>query len=271
MKFVANLLVAIHIVAAAEAILLGFRSGLNPETAVKAIGDGAGSSSMFQVRGPLMVKRAWDEPNVKNSVFQKDMKLIGEALQEAGCPVPLFSACIPIYIAANASGSSSGSRHSGITAVIIRESLSLRTSSIAFRCSDRNEHVRCLRKTCIASNPVILPETELCWRYRKIYSARSVFGMCRKRTGHGFDTVNHAENPAFPVPRAPFSGPRHRALCPLVLTILPYLARLGRADDRTWSERGSFHHWTLGAAVCTGIDQAGSARDPSTRRCSSPP
>jgi 3-hydroxyisobutyrate dehydrogenase-like beta-hydroxyacid dehydrogenase len=106
MKFVANLLVAVHIVAAAEAILLGVRSGLNPETVVKAIGDGAGSSSMFQVRGPLMANRAWDEPNVKNSVFQKDMKLIGEALQEAGCPAPLFSACMPIYIAANASGHS---------------------------------------------------------------------------------------------------------------------------------------------------------------------
>ena len=30
------------------------------------------------------------------------MKLIGEALQAAGCPAPLFSATIPIYAAAAA-------------------------------------------------------------------------------------------------------------------------------------------------------------------------
>lgn len=59
---------------------------------------------MFQVRGPLMVDRTWDEPTMKNSVWQKDMKLIGEALQVAGCPAPVFTATIPIYVAATASG-----------------------------------------------------------------------------------------------------------------------------------------------------------------------
>ena len=28
---------------------------------------------------------------MKNSVWQKDMKLIGEALQATGCPAPVFS------------------------------------------------------------------------------------------------------------------------------------------------------------------------------------
>jgi 3-hydroxyisobutyrate dehydrogenase-like beta-hydroxyacid dehydrogenase len=104
MKFVANLLVAVHNVATAEAILLGARSGLDPATIVKVVADGAGGSRMFQVRGPLMVNRTWDEPTMKNSVWQKDMKLIGEALQAAGCPAPVFTSTIPIYIAATASG-----------------------------------------------------------------------------------------------------------------------------------------------------------------------
>ena len=50
MKFVANLLVAIHNVAAAEALLLGARLGLDPAQIVKVIGDGAGSSRMLQVQ-----------------------------------------------------------------------------------------------------------------------------------------------------------------------------------------------------------------------------
>jgi 3-hydroxyisobutyrate dehydrogenase-like beta-hydroxyacid dehydrogenase len=104
MKFVANLLVAIHNVAAAEAILLGVRSGLDPATVVEVIGDGAGSSRMFQVRGPSMVKRTWDEAMITNKVWQKDLRLIGEALKEAGSPAPLFSATIPLYTAALATG-----------------------------------------------------------------------------------------------------------------------------------------------------------------------
>jgi len=104
MKFVANLLVAVHNVATAEAILLGVRSGLDPAMIVKVVADGAGGSRMFQVRGPAMVNRTWHEATMKNAVWQKDMKLIGEALQAAGCPAPVFTSTIPIYIAATNSG-----------------------------------------------------------------------------------------------------------------------------------------------------------------------
>lgn len=104
MKLVANHLVAIHNVAAAEAILLGVRSGLDAATLVDVIGDGAGSSRMFQVRGPSMVDRTWDEAAITNRVFQKDLRLIGEALVAAGCPAPLFSATLPLYTAAMALG-----------------------------------------------------------------------------------------------------------------------------------------------------------------------
>lgn len=104
MKLVANLLVAIHNVAAAEAVLLGARSGLDPEMVVKVVADGAGGSRMLQVRGPMMVNRNWEEATMKHSIWQKDMKLIGEALEQTGTPAPLFSASIPIYNAAMASG-----------------------------------------------------------------------------------------------------------------------------------------------------------------------
>ena len=62
------------------------------------------SHACWKGRGPVMVNRTWGEAKMKNSVWQKDMKLIGEALQAAGCTAPLFSATIPIYTAATASG-----------------------------------------------------------------------------------------------------------------------------------------------------------------------
>jgi len=102
MKLVANLLVAIHNVAAAEAILLGTRSGLDPTTVVKVVADWAGGSRMLEARGPAMVNRTWDTATMKNSVWQKDVKLISQALKNAGCKAPLFSATIPIYAEAAA-------------------------------------------------------------------------------------------------------------------------------------------------------------------------
>ena len=104
MKFVANLLVAIHNVSAAEAMVLGRKAGLDPETMVKVLSDGAGSSRMLQVRGPMMVEGDYSAAAMKVGVWQKDMKIIGEFARELDCPTPLFAATMPIYNAAMALG-----------------------------------------------------------------------------------------------------------------------------------------------------------------------
>jgi L-threonate 2-dehydrogenase len=104
MKLVANLLVAIHNQSTAEAILFGARSGLDPAQVVRVVADGAGGSRMFQVRGPMMVDRSWDQATMKVGIWQKDMRLIQEALQRTDTPAPLFSATLPIYNAAMALG-----------------------------------------------------------------------------------------------------------------------------------------------------------------------
>ena len=104
MKFVANLLVAVHNVAAAEAIVLAMKAGLDPSMVVKVIGDGAGSSRMFQVRGPMMAKGEYSRATMKLDVWQKDMTIIADFAREFGCQTPLFSATAPIYTAATANG-----------------------------------------------------------------------------------------------------------------------------------------------------------------------
>jgi len=104
MKYVANLLVAIHNVAAAEAFVLGMKAGLDPATIYKVVGDGAGGSRMFQVRGPQMVAGRYDDATMKVEVWQKDMKIIGEYATKLGVPTPLFNASASIYTAAMAQG-----------------------------------------------------------------------------------------------------------------------------------------------------------------------
>jgi len=104
MKFVANLLVAIHNVAAAEAMVLGMKAGLDPALVLKVVSDGAGGSRMLQVRGPMMVKGDYSEATMKNEVWQKDMSIIGDFARKIDCPTPLFAASAPIYNAAMAMG-----------------------------------------------------------------------------------------------------------------------------------------------------------------------
>lgn len=104
MKLMANLLVAVHNVATAEALLLGQKWGIAPAQAVKVLSDGAGGSRMLQIRGPLMQDQGWTTPTMKVGIWQKDMQLIAAALAAAQVPAPLFAATVPVYNAAMALG-----------------------------------------------------------------------------------------------------------------------------------------------------------------------
>ena len=100
MKFVANLLVAIHNVSTAEAFVLGMKAGLDPQTLYEVMANSAGSSRMFQVRGPQMVAARYRDATISVELFQKDMKIIGEFAAALGAPTPLFNASAALYNAA---------------------------------------------------------------------------------------------------------------------------------------------------------------------------
>jgi L-threonate 2-dehydrogenase len=104
MKYIANHLVAIHNVAAGEAMTLASKAGLDLQQVLDVVAGGAGGSRMFQVRGPMMVANDYSDATMKVEVWQKDMHIIGEFATELDCPVPLFAASAPIYTAAMASG-----------------------------------------------------------------------------------------------------------------------------------------------------------------------
>jgi len=105
MKFVANLLVAIHNVSAAEAFVLGRKAGLDADMIYKVIGDGAGASRIFQVRGPMMVKGDYHvNPSVTNYIQQKDMRIITDFARDLDVPTHVFNASTPYYAAAISMG-----------------------------------------------------------------------------------------------------------------------------------------------------------------------
>jgi 3-hydroxyisobutyrate dehydrogenase-like beta-hydroxyacid dehydrogenase len=103
-KFIANLLVAIHNVAAAEALVLAERAGLDLAAVLTAVADGAGSSDMFEVRGPAMAAADYSGPGVTTTVFAKDLEIIAGFARDTGTPTPLFALASSFYAAALAQG-----------------------------------------------------------------------------------------------------------------------------------------------------------------------
>jgi 3-hydroxyisobutyrate dehydrogenase-like beta-hydroxyacid dehydrogenase len=51
-----------------------------------------------------MADRSWDPPNMKNSVWQKDLQVISEAIKAVDSPSPLFSVTLPIWRATMETG-----------------------------------------------------------------------------------------------------------------------------------------------------------------------
>jgi len=136
MKFVANLLVAIHNVSAAEAFVLAMKAGLDPQLVYKVVGDGAGGSRMFQVRGPLMVRGDYRDATMKVEVWQKDMAIIGDYARALGCPTPLFLASAPFYTAALAAGR--GNEDTAAVCAVLEGMAGLRTRPARRGRSPRN-------------------------------------------------------------------------------------------------------------------------------------
>ncbi len=104
MKYVANLLVAIHNVASGEAMVLGMKAGLDPQVIYDVIADGAGGSRIFQLRGPMMVAGDYEPATMRMEIWQKDMRVIGEFASALKCPTPLFAASAEVYKAGMAQG-----------------------------------------------------------------------------------------------------------------------------------------------------------------------
>ena len=104
MKLVANLLVAIHNVSTAEAMVFGMKSGLDPELIYKIMCDSSGRSRMFEVRGARMLRDHYDDATMPVKTFQKDLRIIENAAAGISCPTPLFSNCLQVYLGAMAKG-----------------------------------------------------------------------------------------------------------------------------------------------------------------------
>ncbi|HEX5320024.1 MAG TPA: NAD(P)-dependent oxidoreductase [Stellaceae bacterium] len=104
MKFVANLLVAVHNAATAEAIVLGTKSGLDPHKILEVIASGAGNSRIFELRGPMMAAEHYRPASASTHIFQKDSAIIAAFARALGVDTPMLDAAAPLFDEADALG-----------------------------------------------------------------------------------------------------------------------------------------------------------------------
>ena len=105
MKYVANLMVAVHTAVAGEAFAFARKAGLDPAQMFAVVSDGAAGSRALTVRGQMLIDDKYDEiRTMPLELWRKDMRVIADFANSLACPTPMFSAAVPLFNAAVASG-----------------------------------------------------------------------------------------------------------------------------------------------------------------------
>jgi 3-hydroxyisobutyrate dehydrogenase len=104
MKYIANLLLAVHTVAAAEAVALARRSGLDLELVQKTLDNSIASSAIWKQRGPLMAERAWSPAPGPIRTLHPILEQIEEHAARTGLAAPVFAAAKEVFDKALADG-----------------------------------------------------------------------------------------------------------------------------------------------------------------------
>jgi 3-hydroxyisobutyrate dehydrogenase-like beta-hydroxyacid dehydrogenase len=125
LKLIANLLVALHSAAAAEALNMAARAGLDLPLALEVLRSSAAGSRMLDVRGPMMVRDEFPA-QMKLDLFMKDLHLIQDAAGALGAGVPLTDVAERLYADAMARGN-----HGEDLSVVIRSLADLRSPAPA--------------------------------------------------------------------------------------------------------------------------------------------
>jgi putative dehydrogenase len=104
MKYIASMLLAVHTVAAAEAMVLARRSGLDLELVQRTLDDSIADAAIWKQRGPLMRRRAWSPAPGPVDTLHAILEQVQDAAAAAGLAVPVFASAKTVFDKAVADG-----------------------------------------------------------------------------------------------------------------------------------------------------------------------
>lgn len=102
-KIVNQLLAGVHIAAAAEAMALGLREGVDPQALYEVITNSAGNSWMFENRMAHVLAADYT-PLSAVDIFVKDLGLVLDTARASKFPLPLSATAHQMFMQASAAG-----------------------------------------------------------------------------------------------------------------------------------------------------------------------
>lgn len=115
-KLVNQVLVVGNCLAMCEALLLAQAGGVDLQKTYDAISQGAAGSWMFTNRAPQIMRRDW-RPGFTIDLQQKDLRLVLEAADELGAPLPATSLIFQFYRTLQAQGLGQEGNHGLVKAL----------------------------------------------------------------------------------------------------------------------------------------------------------
>jgi len=115
-KAVNQVLVVVNQLAASEALLLAEGAGLDLAKTLTAVEGGAAGSWMLSNRGPQMIERDW-RPGFTIDLQQKDLRLVLEAADELGIPLPGVALIFQLYRSLQTQGLGAEGNHALVKAL----------------------------------------------------------------------------------------------------------------------------------------------------------
>jgi 3-hydroxyisobutyrate dehydrogenase len=115
-KLVNQVLVVLNQLAASEALLLAEAAGLDTARTLEAVEGGAGGSWMLSNRGPQMLRRDWS-PGFTIDLQLKDLRLVMQAADELGVPLPGSALVFQLYRSLAAHGLGGEGNHALVKAL----------------------------------------------------------------------------------------------------------------------------------------------------------
>jgi len=102
-KIINQLLAGVHIAAAAEAMALGMREGVDPDALYDVITHSAGNSWMFENRVPHILSGDYT-PLSAVDIFVKDLGMVLDTARTSKFPLPLSAAAHQMFMMASTAG-----------------------------------------------------------------------------------------------------------------------------------------------------------------------
>jgi 3-hydroxyisobutyrate dehydrogenase len=115
-KLVNQVLVVGNCLAMCEALMFAQAGGADLQKTFNAISQGAAGSWMFSNRGPQIMRRDW-RPGFTIDLQQKDLRLVLEAADQVGAPLPATSLIFQLYRTLQAQGLGEEGNHALIKAL----------------------------------------------------------------------------------------------------------------------------------------------------------